>query len=141
MMNDLIEHIAKTSGLEELAAKQALGIVLNAAERQDAPLAAAVFRAVPGTRHLSARTGSDIGAPTGEIARLIELTPGGRRRVVEHMFSALHAAGIGHAEIATIPAEIGRWMAERHGLEGLGDLGAIIAQDAAETAVAPARAA
>ena len=136
MMNDLIEHLAKSSGLAEPKARQALGIFLNAAERQDAPLASAVFRAVPGTRQLAARAGSDIGAPVGAIARLIEQTPGGRRRVVEQMFSALHAAGLGHAEIARLPTEVGNWMASHYGQNGLGDLGAIIAHDPEQVAAA-----
>ena len=136
MMNDLIAHLAKSGGLAEPTARQALGIFLNAAERQNAPLARAVFRAVPGTRQLAARAGSDIGAPVGDIARLIEQTPGGRRRVVEHMFSALHDTGLGHAEIARLPTEVGNWMAGRYGQTGLGDLGAIIAHDREPAAAA-----
>jgi hypothetical protein len=31
-----------------------------------------MFRKVPGARVLAARTGDEIGAPTGEIARLID---------------------------------------------------------------------
>ena len=72
MLNDLTAHIANTSGLGAPASKKALGIVLNAAERQDSPFAAAMFKAIPATRKLSTRTGKDAGAPTGEIARLIE---------------------------------------------------------------------
>jgi hypothetical protein len=139
MMTDLTAHIAKTSGLGEPLARQALGIVLNAAERQDSALAGAVFRTVPGTRQLAARSGSEIGAPTGEIARLIEQTPGGRRRVVEQMFSALHALGLGHAEISVIPGAIAGWMQARYGAGSFTGLGGLIGHDTdAEAATAAA---
>lgn len=141
MMNDLIAHIARTNGLEAPLASQALGILLNAADRQGAPLAPAVFRTVPGTRALAARTGSDIGAPTGEIARLIELTPGGRRRVVEHMFAALRNAGIDHDATSRLLPAIGGWMKDTYGIDGLGQLGALIAHDGEISAAAAARAA
>lgn len=141
MMNDLIAHIAKANGLAEPLARQALGILLNCADRQGAPLAAAMFRAVPGTRALAARAGSDIGAPTGDIARLIEQTPGGRRRVVEHMFTALHAAGIDHAATGRLLPSIGAWLQDSCGLEGFGQLGAVIAQDGETGAETAARAA
>ena len=48
MMNDLTAHIAKTNGLADPIAKQALGIVLNAAERQASPFADAMFKTLPG---------------------------------------------------------------------------------------------
>ncbi|ABI75596.1 hypothetical protein HNE_0813 [Hyphomonas neptunium ATCC 15444] len=141
MMNDLIAHIAKANGLAEPLARQALGILLNGADRQGAPLAAAVFRTLPGTRALAARSGSETGAPTGEIARLIELTPGGRRRVVEHMFASLRNAGLDHAAASRLLPTIGSWMQDMYGIEGLGQLGALIAHDAETSAAAAARAA
>lgn len=141
MINDLIAHIAKANGLEENLARRALGIVLNGADRQGAPLAAAVFRTLPGARALAARTGSEIGAPTGEIARLIELTPGGRRRVVEHMFKALREAGLDHDAAGRLLPTIGSWMKETYGIDGLGHLGAIIAHDAETRPDAAVRAA
>lgn len=141
MMNHLIAHIANANGLAEPLARQALGILLNGADRQGAPLAAIIFRTIPGARALAARTGSEIGAPTGEIARLIELTPGGRRRVVEHMFGALHMAGIDHEAAGRLLPSIGSWMKETYGIEGLGQLGALIANDGEINAAAAARAA
>ena len=141
MMNHLIAHIASTNGLEEPLARRALGIMLNAADRQGAQLAAVVFRTIPGTRALAARAGSEIGAPTGEIARLIELTPGGRRRVVEHMFAALRTAGIDHEATGRLLPSIGSWMKDTYGIEGLGQLGALIAHDGETRTAAAARAA
>jgi hypothetical protein len=130
MLSDLIAHLAKTNGLADPIARQALGIILNGADRQDAPLAAAVFCKIPGSRALAARTGSEIGAPVGEIARLIEKTPGGRRCVVQSMLSALHAAGLGHDEIAGLLPAIGGYMDTVFGIEGLGHLGDLITVDA-----------
>lgn len=141
MMNHLIAHIADTNGLEEPLARRALGILLNGADRQGAPLAAIIFRTIPGTRALAARTGSDIGAPTGEIARLIELTPGGRRRVVEHMFGALRNAGVDHDAAGRLLPSIGSWMQDTYGISGLGQLSALIAHDGEISAAAAARAA
>lgn len=141
MINDLIAHIANTNGLEEPLARKALGILLNGADRQGAPLAAVTFRTVPGARALAASAGAETGAPTGEIARLIELTPGGRRRVVEHMFGALRTAGIDHETMGRLLPSIGSWMHDVCGIEGLGQLGALIAYDAETAAAAAARAA
>ncbi|MBY9068464.1 hypothetical protein K1X12_16300 [Hyphomonas sp. WL0036] len=141
MMTDLIEHIANTNGLEAPLASKAFGILLNSADRQGAPLAEAVFRSIPGTRALSAQVGAEIGAPTGEIARLIERTPGGRRCVVEDMFSALLDAGLGHDGLARMLPVIGAWMKDTYGIEGMGTLSAIIAHDGETAAAAAARAA
>lgn len=141
MINDLIAHIANANGLEESLARKALGILLNGADRQGASLAAVTFRTVPGARALAASAGAEMGAPTGEIARLIELTPGGRRRVVEHMFGALRTAGIDHETMGRLLPSIGGWMHDVCGIEGLGQLGALIAYDAETAAAAAARAA
>lgn len=138
MMNDLTAHIAKANGLAEPLARHALGILLNCADRQGAPLASVMFRTIPGTRALAAAAGAEIGAPTGEIARMIELTPGGRRRVVEHMFGALRQAGIDHETMGRLLPSIGSWMHDVCGIEGMGQLGALIAHDGAEIAAAAA---
>lgn len=141
MINVLTAHIANTSGLEEPLAERAIGILLNGADRQGAPLAEAMFRAVPGARALAARAGSEIGAPTGEIARLIERTPGGRRCVVEHMLGALLAAGIDHAATGRLLPAIGDWLEQTYGVEGMGQLGALIAHDGELGSATAARAA
>ena len=129
MMNDLTAHIAKTSGLAAPIAKQALGIVLNAAERQASPFAAAMFTTIPGARALSARTGSELGAPVGEIARMIEQTPGGKRRVAREMISALHGIGLDHKQIGALLPAISTHMEDVHGLTGFGHLGDLIGSD------------
>ncbi|MFN4023725.1 MAG: hypothetical protein ACK4MQ_02740 [Hyphomonas sp.] len=141
MLNDLIAHIAKANGLEEPLARRALGILLNGADRQGAPLSETVFRTVPGSRALAARIGSEIGAPTGEIARLIERTPGGRRCVVEHMLGSLLNAGIDHQIMGRLLPSIGAWMHDVCGIDGMGQLGALIAHDSEGTAASAARAA
>ncbi len=129
MISDLTAHIAKTNSLADPIARQALGIVLNAAERQASPFAVAMFRTLPGARALSARTGSEIGAPTGEIARLIEQTPGGKRAVAQGMISSLQAIGLDHKDIGALLPAIADFMAERHGLTGFGHLGDLIGSD------------
>ncbi|MEZ5986515.1 MAG: hypothetical protein R3B94_11255 [Hyphomonas sp.] len=129
MMNDLTAHIAKTSGLAEPVARQALGIVLNAADRQTSPFAAAMFKSVPGARALAARTGSELGAPVGEIARMIEQTPGGKRRVAREMITALHGIGLDHKDIGALLPAISAHMEETHGLTGFGHLGDLIGSD------------
>ncbi|WP_375210352.1 hypothetical protein [Hyphomonas jannaschiana] len=129
MMNDLTAHIAKTSGLADPIAKQALGIVLNAAERQASPFADAMFKTLPGARALSARTGSELGAPVGEIARMIEQTPGGKRRVAREMITALHGIGLDHKNIGALLPAISTHMEELHGLTGFGHLGDLIGSD------------
>lgn len=123
MMIDLIAHIATCNGLGDNQAKRALGIVLNGAERQASPLAAFLFKKVPGARVLAARTGDEIGAPTGDIARLIEQTPGGRRRVAQSMISALHDAGLGHEQVGGLLPSIGSWVQSVYGMNDFGHLG------------------
>lgn len=123
MMIDLIAHIAASNGLADAVSRRALGIVLNCAERQGSPLADVMFRKVPGARVLAARTGEEIGAPTGEIARLIEQTPGGRRRVALSMICELQAAGLDHKAIGNLLPSIGSWMQSAHGINDFGHLG------------------
>ena len=129
MLNALTAHIANTGGLAEPIAQQALGIVLNAAERQASPFATAMFTTIPGARALSARTGSELGAPVGEIARMIEQTPGGKRRVAREMITALHAIGLDHKHIGALLPAISAHMEEVHGLTGFGHLGDLVGSD------------
>ena len=129
MLTDITAHIAKTNGLSDSTAKQALGIVLNAAERQESPFATAMFKTIPGARTLAARTGSDIGAPTGIIARLIEQTPGGKRIVAQSMISELHKIGLDHKAIGHLLPSISTYMEAHHGLTGFGHLGDLIGAD------------
>lgn len=126
MIDDLTAHIATSNGLADSVSRRALGIVLNSAERQGSPLADAIFRNVPGARALAAQTGHEIGAPTGEIARLIEQTPGGRRRVSLSMISALQDAGLDHKAIGTLLPSIGSWMQSVYGMNDFGHLGDLI---------------
>lgn len=123
MLRDLVKSAADETGLTQARAREALGIIFNAAERQGSDAAEALFRKIPGARTLSARTGSDIGAATGVIARLIEQTPGGRRHVAEGMLRALHGQGLGHAEIGKLFAAIQVYAAEAHGITGFLNLG------------------
>lgn len=129
MLKNLIKTCADTTGLTQVKAREALGIVLNTAERQGSPLAEAVFRKMPGARTLSATTGADQGAATGVIARLIEQTPGGRRHVGEGMFTSLHKAGLGHKDIAKLLPSISTYMQTTYGLEAFGHLGDLVVAD------------
>lgn len=129
MLIDLISHIANKNGLTNNTAKQTLGIILNAAERQDSPFAAAMFKAIPGARALSARTGSDIGAATGVIARLIEQTPNGKRHVGQMMIRDLHALGLSHEDIGKLLPAVSSFVEAKCGLSGFGHLGDLIGKD------------
>jgi hypothetical protein len=129
MLKNLIKTCADTTGMTQVKAREALGIVLNTAERQGSPLAEAMFRKMPGARTLSATTGADQGAATGVIARLIEQTPGGRRHVGEGMFTSLHKAGLGHKEISQLLPAISKYMQLTYGLEAFGHLGDLVVAD------------
>ena len=48
MLNAFIGQVSEATGLAEGEAKAAIGIVLNASERQRAPLANEIFERVPG---------------------------------------------------------------------------------------------
>ena len=140
MLKNLIKTCADATGMTQVKARSALGIVLNTAERQGSPLAEAIFRKMPGARTLSATTGADHGAATSVIARLIEQTPGGRRHVGEGMFSSLHQAGLGHKEISLLLPSISKYMQTTYGMEAFGHLGDLVVADmltgARETAAA-----
>ena len=129
MLKNMIKSAAEATGLTQVKTKEALGIVLNTAERQGSPLAEAIFCKMPGARTLSATTGSEQGAATGLIARLIEQTPGGRRHVGEGMFTALHQAGIGHKEIGKLLPAISQYMQTTYGMDGFGHIGDLVVAD------------
>lgn len=135
MLTDIVAHIARTNGLEETTAKQALGIILNAADRQGSPLATHMFKALPGARALAARTGSELGAATGEIARLIERTPGGRRVVTRGMLRSLQKTGLDNQAIGDLMPTIGAYMEEVFNIPSLGHLGDLLGTDAEATEV------
>ena len=123
MLQNLIKTCANSTGLTQSKSREALGIVLNAAERQGSPLAEAIFRKMPGARTLSATTGAEQGVATSVIARLIEQTPGGRRHVGEGMFTSLHKAGLGHKQISQMLPSISTYMQTTYGMEAFGHLG------------------
>lgn len=126
MMIDLVRHVETETGLTQIKARAALGIVLNAADRQGSPLAEELFNTLPGARTLSAQVGGEIGAATGDIARLIEMTPGGRRYVTTQMIATLQDIGLGHATIGDIMPAIGSFMEVTYGKSGFGHMGDLL---------------
>lgn len=135
MMNEFVKHIAASTGLSAKKARSALGIVLNAAERQGAEIASKIYQELPGARTLSARMGAEVGASTGVIARLIEQTPGGRAVVAEEMIRSLQKEGLGHAEISGLFPAIGEFVEHQYGIQGAGHLGDVFGRGGAQTAV------
>jgi hypothetical protein len=135
MLSDFVKHIASDTGLNQKAAKAALGIVLNAAERQGAPFADEVFERIPGARTLAASMGAHVGAATGVIARLIEQTPGGRRSVTEQTIRNLQREGLGNNEIGALFPAISAFASTVFGVSGVGHLGDIFGTDNAATSV------
>lgn len=131
MLKNLIKDVAKETGLTQVKTRAALGIVFNAAERQGSPFADAIFTKMPGARTLSATTGSDNGAASGVIARLIEQTPGGRRYVMTTMLSALHEQGLGHKEIGKILPAVSTYLKKTYDMTEFGHLGDLIGTDLA----------
>jgi hypothetical protein len=125
MLADFVKHVAKETGMTQKRARPALGAVLSAAGRCDAALAGAVFERYPGARTLSEKAGAESGAPVGEIARLIEATPGGAAYVVEKMIKDLHRQGLGHAEIGALFPAIESYGRDQFGVDGLGTLGSV----------------
>ncbi len=125
MLKAFIRHVSKATGLSPKQAETALGIILNAADRQGAPLADEVFERVPGARTLAAQMGAEIGAATGIIARLIERTPGGRQAVAEQVVRDLNKAGLGPQQVGLLFPAIGQYVESTFGVKGVGHLGDI----------------
>ena len=123
MLKAFVKHVSKATGLPPERAEAALGIILNAADRQGACLAEEVFQAIPGARSLAARMGAKTGAASGVIARLIERTPGGRQAVAEQIMRDLGKAGLGPQDIGNIFPAIGRYMQSALGVAVVGHLG------------------
>lgn len=123
MLSGFIKHVSKTTGLPAEKAEAAIGIVLNAADRQGAPMADEIFERVPGARTLAASMGAQIGAATGVIARMIERTPGGRMAVAEQVIRDLHRQGLGTKEIGRLLPAIGKYAESAFGVTGVGHLG------------------
>lgn len=128
MLSDFVRYVASDTGLSEAKAKAAIGIVLNAADRQGTPFASEIFERVPGARTLAANTSAEIGAPTGVIARLIEQTPGGRQAVTEQMVRNLQKVGLGNNEIGALFPAIGAYADSAFGIAGVGHLGDVFGQ-------------
>lgn len=123
MLTELVKHIAAQAGLTQNQAAAALGVILNASDRQGAGLAALIFERIPGARTLAAETGAEAGAPSGVIARLIERTPGGRMAVLHQTMAVLHAHGLGPRQIGSILPAISEFCEARLGLRGVASLG------------------
>jgi hypothetical protein len=140
MMKAMIKHVASATGLSPKRAENALGIVLNASERQGSVFVAQLYKKLPGAKALSAKAGKASGAATGELARLIEQTPGGRMAVATGMIRNLQKAGLGHNEISGIFPAVSSYCEEAFGLKGFGHLGDLLgtrgADAATDTAVA-----
>lgn len=138
MLTEFVKSISTDTGMSQAKARAALGIVLNAAERQGAFFASKVYEELPGARTLSAKMGAETGAATGVIARLIEQTPGGRRAVAEQMMRSLQKEGMGHSEIAALFPAISRFCETSFGIHGAGHLGDILGSPTAAGARASA---
>lgn len=123
MLSSFIKHVSKAVGLPAEKAEAAIGIVLNAAERQGAPIADEIFERVPGARTLAATMGAQVGAATGVIARMIERTPGGRIAVAEQVIRDLHKEGLGNTEIGRLFPAIGKYAESAFGVSGVGHMG------------------
>jgi len=128
VLADFITHVASDTGLSQKQAKAALGIVLNAADRQGTPFANEIFERIPGARTLAADAGAANGASTGVIARLIEQTPGGKRFVTEQTIRNLQKEGLGNNEIGALFPAIGAFASAVFGIAGVGHLGDIFGQ-------------
>jgi hypothetical protein len=135
MLAEFIKHIASDTGLSQKKAKAALGIVLNAADRQGTPFAGEVFERVPGARTLAATMGAHVGAATGVIARLIEQTPGGRQAVAEQTIRNLQKEGLGSREIGSLFPAISAFSETLFGVSGVGHLGDVFGAFNAATCV------
>jgi hypothetical protein len=127
MLADFISHIAAHAGLSQAEARAALGVVLNAADRQGADFARDIFERMPGARTLAAKMGADIGAATGDIARLIERTPGGKAYVAEDLIRALQAQGLGNSQVAALFPAIQSFSDSEFGIRSAFHLGDALA--------------
>ncbi|MEL6259344.1 MAG: hypothetical protein AAFQ67_09860, partial [Pseudomonadota bacterium] len=84
---------------------------------------------------------AEIGAATGEIARLIERTPGGRRHVATGMIRELHHQGLGHQTIGSLLPAIGSFVADVYDLQDFAHLGDLLGAGEAQSELAAAKAA
>ncbi len=123
MLKKFVNYIAGETELNSDMARSALGIVLNAADRQGSQFATLVFENIPGARTLSATSGVDVGAATGIIARLIEQTPGGRSAVAFQMVRDLQNVGLGNEQISKLMPTIADFARAELGYEGVGHIG------------------
>ena len=138
MLKDLIAHIASDSDMSRQQAETALGIVLNASERQGSAFSLRLFKIMPEAAELSAKAGEELGAATGVIARLIEQTPGGRMSVATSMIRNLQKAGLGHNQIAGLFPSISNYCEARFGLKGFAHLGDLLSEPRTEVDTADA---
>jgi len=132
MLTELIAHTAAATGTDETTARKALGVVLNAADRQGSVFAITLFSKMPGARTLAADVGDELGTPNGLIARLIEQTPGGRRHVAARMMGDLRESGLGHNQVGQLLPAIADFAEQTYGMTGFGHLGDLMGKDITE---------
>ena len=132
MLKHLIRHVAQTTGLNGQTSRAALGILLSASDRQGSPFMKELNQRFPAVRKLVNQSRQVYGGAKGEIAQLIEQTPGGRMAVATTMIRNLQKAGLGHSEIAGIFPAVSSFCEEKYGLKGFGHLGDLLGNGKAE---------
>ena len=128
MMVDFEKYVAERIGVTQQSARAAIGILLNAAERQGSPMAEFVFQRIPGARTLAARSGDAVDAPTGVIARLVEQTPGGRSAVAFKLADDLLRVGLGPHQSGNLIPVVSDFLRARLGFDAIGHLGDLLGQ-------------
>ena len=115
MLNQLVDYIAQEVRISRAEAAQAVGVLLNAADRQGAAFAQELFALLPGAREAADRAGAEMGAGAGVVARLIDRSPAGRAAMIEQAMRALHRQGLGSRQIGQLPRAIAGFVQARLG--------------------------
>lgn len=126
MLKHLIRHVAQTAGLNGQTSRAALGILLSASDRQGSPFMKELNQRFPAVRKLVNQSRQVYGGAKGEIAQLIEQTPGGRMAVATTMIRNLQNLGLSHQQIAGLFPAVSSYYETNYGIKGFAHLGDLL---------------
>jgi hypothetical protein len=116
MMDDLINRVAETVGLEPAMAQQAVGMILSFLQKNGpAEEIGAMFNAMPGAADLAAQHAGESGGLMGGLMNMMGAGGG-----VMALGQQLMGAGIGMGQITALSKEVFAYGQEKAGEDTMG---------------------
>ncbi len=121
-MDELIEHVSKTAGLEPEVARKAIGLILAFLQKEAPPEEVGkLMDALPGAREAAAASATDEQPGSGFLGELM-----GRGGGLMGLAGQLSGIGLGMGDMQTVGQELFSLARERVGPETLSAIAATI---------------